>query len=113
MMYPFLLMALTIRSVLLCTRMVSVWAGGEAGQIYKISPDGKEMEEVNNTRGFNLGLAFSPDASWLAVCDNKNKCVWKLDIASNTLSKFATGAGGENFNIPNYRCLYKQTEDYL
>ncbi len=80
----------------------SVWAGGEAGQIYRISSDGKQIEEINNTNGFNLGFAFSPDASWLAVCDNKNKCVWKLDIASNVLSKFATGADGENFNIPNY-----------
>lgn len=85
----------------------SVWAGGEAGQIYRISPDGNHIEEVNNTQGFNLGLAFSPDASWLAVCDNKNKCVWKLDIASNTLSKFATGASGENFNIPNYAAFTK------
>ncbi len=80
----------------------SVWAGGEAGQIYKISADGKQIEEVNNTNGFNLGIAFSPDASWLAVCDLKNKCVWKLDIKTNQLIKFATGAEVETFNIPNY-----------
>ena len=49
----------------------SVWAGGEAGQVYKISPDGKDVQEVNNTRGFILGIAFSPDASWLAICDLK------------------------------------------
>ena len=80
----------------------SVWAGGEAGQIYKISADGKQVEEVNSTNGFNLGIAFSPGASWLAVCDLKNKCVWKLDVKTNQLTKFVTGAEGENFNIPNY-----------
>ncbi len=80
----------------------SVWAGGEAGQIYRISADGKSIKEINNTQGFVLGIAFSPDASWLAVCDSKNKCVWKLDIKSNVLEKYATGANGENFNIPNY-----------
>ena len=85
----------------------SVWAGGEGGQIYKISEDGKVIEEVNNTKGFNLGIAFSPDASWLAVCDNKNKCVWKLDIKTNELTKFATGAGGATIDIPNYACFTK------
>ena len=80
----------------------SVWAGGEAGQIYRISADGKNIQEINNTKGFILGIAFSPDASWLAICDLKNKCVWKLILATNQLEKFATGAKGENFNIPNY-----------
>ncbi len=85
----------------------SIWAGGEGGQIYKISADGQSIEEVNNTKGFVLGIAFSPDASWLAVCDSKNKCVWKLDISSSTLQKFVTGADGENFNIPNYASFTK------
>ena len=80
----------------------SVWAGGEAGQIYKISPDGKVIDEINSTHGFILGIAFSPGASWLAICDLKNKCIWKLDIKTNLLTKFATGAEGESFNIPNY-----------
>ncbi|HRH49484.1 MAG TPA: SMP-30/gluconolactonase/LRE family protein [Panacibacter sp.] len=80
----------------------SVWAGGEAGQIYRIAADGSEIKEVNNTGGFILGIAFSPDASWLAVCDLKNKCVWKLDLKTNQLTKFATGADGDSFSIPNY-----------
>ena len=85
----------------------SIWAGGEGGQIYKISADGKTIEEINNTRGFVLGIAFSPDASWLAICDLKNKCVWKLLLAGNELKKFVTGAGDENFNIPNFPAFTK------
>src|SRR5215203_5207263 len=73
----------------------SVWAGGEAGQIYRISADGKKTELVNSTGGFILGIAFSPSADWLAACDLANKCVWKLDIASNQLTHFALGADGE------------------
>lgn len=80
----------------------SVWAGGEAGQVYRISSDGSVVKEINNTGGFVLGIAFSPDASWLAVCDSKNKCVWKLDIESNHLDLFATGAEGQPFGIPNH-----------
>ena len=80
----------------------SVWAGGEAGQIYRISEDGKNITIVANTNGFILGIAFSPDALWLAICDLKNKCIWKLDIATSQLSMFAKGGEGISFNIPNY-----------
>ncbi len=91
----------------------SVWAGGEAGQIYRVSSDGSKIEEINNTGGFILGIAFSPEARWLAICDSKNKCVWKLDIKSNRLDKFAMGAAGENFNIPNYAVFDKQSNLYV
>ena len=80
----------------------SVWAGGEAGQIYRISPDGKKLKEVNNTGGFILGLAFSPEAEWLAICDLKNKCVWKMYTKSGSLEKFADGVAAHTFKIPNY-----------
>lgn len=80
----------------------SVWAGGEAGQIYRVSADGSKVEEINNTKGFILGLAFSPDASWLALCDLKNKCVWKLHLKTSKLTVLATGAEGVSFGIPNY-----------
>lgn len=80
----------------------SVWAGGEAGQIYRITQNGKKVEEVANTGGFILGIAFSPDVSWLAICDNGKKCVWKLNLNNFTLEQFAIGAGGEDFKNPNY-----------
>lgn len=81
----------------------SVWAGGEAGQVYRIAPDGSAAEEVANTGGFVLGLAFSPDAAWLAVCDLKQRCVWRLDLASGNLSAFARAPeSGDPLAIPNY-----------
>ncbi len=80
----------------------SIWAGGEGGQIYRISADGKQVREVNNTGGFILGLAFSKGADWLAVCDLKKKCVWKLYTGSGSLEKFADGVGNDKFNIPNF-----------
>ena len=80
----------------------SVWAGGEAGQIYRISPDGKTIKEVANTGGFNLGIAFSPGARWLAVCDNRNKCIWKYDLQTEKLSCISSSVEGRNIGIPNY-----------
>ena len=80
----------------------SLWAGGEAGQIYKISADGITVETVADTSGFILGLAFAPGASWLAVCDLKNHCVWKLDMHDFSLKKYADGTADIKLNIPNY-----------
>lgn len=90
----------------------SVWCGGEAGQIYRIGTDGK-VQEINNTGGFVQGVAFSNDASWLAVCDSGNHCLWKLELATNKLTKFADGADGENFNIPNSVTFDKQGRIYV
>lgn len=80
----------------------SVWAGGEAGQIYRISANGTEIKEVTNTGGFILGIAFSPGCEWLAICDLGKKCVWKLNLKDNKLSLFSKGTASHNFNIPNY-----------
>lgn len=91
----------------------SVWAGGEAGQVYKISKDGKKVEEVARTNGFILGLAFSPDGSWLLVCDLAKKCLWRLDTKDYALTKFADGGGGHLFNIPNYACFDSKGDVYV
>lgn len=82
----------------------SVWAGGEAGQIYRIGKDNK-VEVVANTGGFILGIAFNPDRSWLLICDLGKKCLWKLDIKTYSLTKFADGVAGHQFSIPNYACF--------
>jgi gluconolactonase len=80
----------------------SVWAGGEAGQIYRISPDGKRLDVVVGTGGFVLGIAFSPGGHWLAVCDLRKQCLWRLDPNSGRLKLFARGAGRHRFRIPNH-----------
>lgn len=91
----------------------SVWAGGEAGQIYRISAAGNSMEEIASTGGFILGIAFSPDASWLAVCDLKHKCVWKLVLKSRVLEKLVTGSETTVLKIPNYPVFDKTGRLYV
>lgn len=80
----------------------SVWAGGEAGQIYRLPPDGSAAEEVASTGGFTLGIAFSPDASWLAVCDLKGPCVWQLDLQTYELAKLPLPENAAPVSIPNF-----------
>jgi len=90
----------------------SLWAGGEAGQIYRIDPKGR-VEEVANTGGFILGLAFSPDCEWLAICDLRKRCVWRLDIDNLALDIFSTGAEDHSFNIPNFPCFDRSGSLYV
>ena len=80
----------------------SIWAGGEAGQVYCISSDGKEVKEVVNTSGFVLGIAFSPIEDWLAICDLKNRCIWRYDLPTGNLSQLATEIDGNPIRIPNF-----------
>ncbi len=88
----------------------SIWAGGEAGQIYRITSNGQSVEEVVTTGGFILGIAFSPQCEWLAICDLAKKCVWKLQLPSLNLSLFSSGPKDSPFNIPNY-AVFDQDEN--
>src|SRR5436309_15523790 len=45
-----------------------LWAGGEAGQVYRIAPSG-DVTAVATLGGFCAGLAFSP-ADELLVCNS-------------------------------------------
>jgi gluconolactonase len=61
-----------------------LWAGGEAGQVYRIDRQG-QFREVTNIGGFCLGLAFSPTDD-LYVCNPKLGAIIKDDrVCSLTL----------------------------
>lgn len=77
------------------------YAGGEAGQVYRISGDGKECRQIATTGGFTLGIAVSPDGKWLGICDPKQRVVFKLDLNGLTLSELTRG-GREPIAIPNH-----------
>ncbi|GAA4050786.1 SMP-30/gluconolactonase/LRE family protein [Nonomuraea soli] len=53
----------------------SVWCGGEAGQLYRIAPDGSSCEQVASTGGFVLGIAFSPGGE-LVVRLTPSRALW-------------------------------------
>lgn len=80
----------------------SFYAGGEAGQIYRIAADGSAIEEIANTGGFTLGLAIHPSGEWLAACDLVHQCVWRLDLTTRTLSKLTSGTQAQPIRIPNH-----------
>jgi sugar lactone lactonase YvrE len=82
----------------------SVWCGGEAGQLYRIEPDGSAAEIVASTDGFLLGVAVSPSGAEVYACDVAHRAVFRYSMASGTLERFATGTSGASavaFRNPN------------
>ena len=79
----------------------SIWCGGERGQIYRIEPDGRSMEQIASSGGFSQGMAFDAEDN-LYVCDLVHAGVMKLDTKRGSLEKFANGAQERGINIANY-----------
>jgi gluconolactonase len=80
----------------------SVWCGGERGQIYRLDPEGRALEQIASTEGFCLGMAFDPTAEHLFVCDLKHAAVFRLEVSSGRVERFADGGPAGRFRIPNY-----------
>src|SRR5262245_54442449 len=86
----------------------SVWCGGERGQIYRIAPDGGELEEVANTGGFVLGIAFAPSGDVLYACDLAQRAVFTVDVATGVVAAFADG-----FVTPNFPAVAPEGTVYV
>lgn len=74
-----------------------LWAGGEAGQVYRISKQG-ESQVVANLGGFCTGLAFSPKDE-LFICNPAHGILY-VDF-NGDYSIFATQAGDHKIIWPN------------
>ncbi len=93
----------------------SIYAGGEAGQIYRITRDGKRVDEVARAKGgFMLGVAIDPTGEYLVACDLKQHCLWRLELKSGRMEKFARGAGRAHpFEIPNHLAFAANGDLYV
>jgi sugar lactone lactonase YvrE len=80
----------------------SVWCGGEAGQVYRIPPEGGSLEErVSGGEGFTLALAFGPDG-YLYYVDLGRRAVMRLDPAGGDPEPFVESPiAGHDLMLPN------------
>ena len=77
-----------------------VYAGGEAGQIYRVSLAG-DVEEIAGTSGFILGLAFDADGL-LYACDLDRHEVVRVDVGTGTVERYSSGTRDVPMRTPNY-----------
>ena len=78
----------------------TVYAGGELGQIYRISADGSKTEHIASTGGFSLGITLDREGN-LFVCNHQLHAVLRVDPAGR-VSRFAERAGERPFQTPNF-----------
>jgi gluconolactonase len=78
----------------------TVYAGGEAGQIYRISPDGKTVQTLASTGGFSLGITLDQYEN-IYVCDCGKRALFKVS-QSGEVRVFADSAGERKFVNPNF-----------
>jgi gluconolactonase len=78
----------------------NLWAGGEAGQVYRIDPRGT-VEQVTTLGSFNGGIAFSPRDHSLIVCCPARGLV-RVEPSTGAFEVFATHAGEHKMICPNF-----------
>ena len=86
-----------------------LWAGGEAGQIYRIDPAGK-AEQITSLGTFNAGVAFSPNDE-LFVC-NPGQGIVRVG-RDGTHAVFATHAGTHKIVCANYGVFDSNGNHYV
>ena len=88
-----------------------VYAGGEAGQVYRVDIDRAEFAEFANTGGFVLGMALD-SAGNIYACDLVNACVHKITPGGD-VSVYSTGPESEPMAVPNYPAFDAQGNLYV
>jgi len=76
-----------------------VYAGGEGGELYRISLHG-EVELMATTGGSMLGLAVD-GVGRVYACDAEKGEIVRLDPTDGTIDTFARGVGGTDMDEPN------------
>lgn len=77
-----------------------VYAGGEAGQVYRISADGKVIDLIANTGGYCLGITLDRDGR-IYICDCGRRSVIRVD-SRGRLEVFVSEVAGHPLQTPNF-----------
>ncbi|MEX2540529.1 MAG: SMP-30/gluconolactonase/LRE family protein [Trueperaceae bacterium] len=76
-----------------------VYAGGEAGQVYRVSLLG-EASQFASTGGFSLGMCLDAHHN-VYVCDQARRAVVRVS-PSGQVSAYSTGDERRRLRVPNY-----------
>ena len=77
-----------------------IYAGGEAGQVYRIDYGERQVEEYASTGGLNLGMALDANAN-LYMCTADRGAVYKV-TPEGEVSEYSSGTEERAMTTPNY-----------
>ena len=77
----------------------TLYAGGEAGQIYRIAEDGS-IDQLATTEGFIYGVTLDASGNVFA-CDFGNACVTRIS-ADGEVSMYSNGTPDRPMRVPNF-----------
>lgn len=89
----------------------TIYAGGEAGQLYRIEPDGT-FTELLRTGGLLLGLA-ADGAGRIYAADVTQRCVWRMDPATGSYERWTAGSAERPLKTPNWGAFGPDGSFYL
>jgi gluconolactonase len=89
-----------------------LYCGGEQGQIFRLSLEARTLEQVGDTGGFCLGMAFNAEGD-LFICDSRHAAVFRFRPDTGKLELFAKEADGLRLRIPNYPAFDAQGRLYV
>lgn len=77
-----------------------VYAGGEAGQIWRVSLDGN-VAKVADTGGGLLGVALDGDG-FVYACDERRGEVVRINVSTGRVGTYSSGTTDRQMILPNY-----------
>jgi gluconolactonase len=78
-----------------------LYAGGEAGQVYRIDPTAASVTQIADTGGFVLGLALDA-AGRIYACDSGRAEIVRVDPHTGDVETYCATAGGGPLAAPNW-----------
>jgi gluconolactonase len=78
-----------------------LYAGGEAGQIYRIDPTDGTFEQIADTGGFILGVCLD-GAGAVYACDASRAAVVRVSPDGGAVEDWCASAGGQRLKLPNW-----------
>jgi gluconolactonase len=78
----------------------ALYAGGEAGQVYRISADGVDVRTLGNAGGFCLGITLDKEQN-IYICDCGKRALLRMTQAGK-VTTIAEALDGRRFKNPNF-----------
>ena len=88
------------------------YAGGEAGQIYRIDVEARTYEQIASLEGFVAGLCCDQDAN-IYACDIGAHKVMRIEAGGGAVSVLSTGTAEVPMVVPNYPCFHPSGDLYV